>query len=44
MGFPARLEPTVAMLGPSTMDISANDLMRESFQRHPMKPAIGSKL
>ncbi len=32
-------KPIVAMLGPSTMDISANDLMWEFFQKHPMKPA-----
>jgi len=32
-------EPTVAMLGKSTKDISANDLMWEFFQKHPMKPA-----
>jgi polyhydroxybutyrate depolymerase len=32
------LKPTVAMLGPSTLDISANDLMWEFFQKHPMKP------
>ena len=31
-------EPTVAMLGKSTKDISANDLMWEFFQKHPMKP------
>jgi polyhydroxybutyrate depolymerase len=30
-------KPIVAMLGPSTMDISANDLMWEFFQKHPMK-------
>ncbi|MBK7392611.1 MAG: VCBS repeat-containing protein [Chloracidobacterium sp.] len=30
-------EPTVAMLGKSTKDISANDLMWEFFQKHPMK-------
>jgi hypothetical protein len=27
----------VRFLGPSTRDISANDLMREFFQRHPLK-------
>jgi len=32
-------EPIVAMLGKSTKDISANDLMWEFFQKHPMKPA-----
>jgi polyhydroxybutyrate depolymerase len=32
------LKPTVAMLGPSTLDISANDLMWEFFQKHTMKP------
>ena len=30
-------EPIVAMLGKSTKDISANDLMWEFFQKHPMK-------
>lgn len=32
------MKPIVAMLGPSTLDISANDLMWEFFQKHPMKP------
>lgn len=32
------MKPIVALLGPSTMDISANDLMWEFFQKHPMKP------
>lgn len=32
-------EPIVKMLGPSTRDISANDLMWEFFQKHPMKAA-----
>ena len=32
-------KPIVAMLGQSTLDISANDLMWEFFQKHPMKPA-----
>jgi len=36
------LKPIVAMLGPSTMDISANDLMWEFFQKHPKKPNDGS--
>jgi polyhydroxybutyrate depolymerase len=31
-------KPIVAALGPSTMDISANDLMWEFFQKHPLKP------
>jgi polyhydroxybutyrate depolymerase len=31
-------EPIVKMLGPSTMDISANDLMWEFFQKHPRQP------
>ena len=31
------MKPIVALLGPSTMDISANDLMWEFFQKHPMK-------
>jgi polyhydroxybutyrate depolymerase len=35
-------EPTVAMLGKSTKDISANDLMWEFFQKHPMKPAANA--
>jgi polyhydroxybutyrate depolymerase len=30
-------EPIVAMLGKSTKDISANDLMWAFFQEHPMK-------
>lgn len=30
-------KPIAAMLGPSTMDISANDLMWDFFQKHPMK-------
>ncbi len=30
-------ESTVASLGKSTLDISANDLMWEFFQKHPMK-------
>lgn len=29
-------KPIVAMLGPSTLDISANDLMWEFFQKHPL--------
>ena len=33
------MEPPVAMLGKSTKDISANDLMWEFFQKHPMKPS-----
>ncbi len=33
------MKPTVAALGESTMDISANDLMWEFFQKHPMKPS-----
>ncbi|MFZ4763876.1 MAG: dienelactone hydrolase family protein [Roseimicrobium sp.] len=37
------LKPTVAILGPSTMDISANDLMWEFFQEHPMKPVTSTK-
>jgi polyhydroxybutyrate depolymerase len=31
-------DPIVALLGKSTKDISANDLMWEFFQKHPMKP------
>lgn len=30
-------QPTVALLGASTMDISANDLMWEFFQKHPRR-------
>ena len=33
------MEPPVAMLGKSTKDISANDLMWEFFQTHPLKPS-----
>ena len=33
------MEPPLAMLGKSTKDISANDLMWEFFQKHPMKPS-----
>ena len=33
------MEPPVAMLGKSTKDISANDLMWEFFQKHPMRPS-----
>ncbi len=32
------MEPPMAMLGKSTKDISANDLMWGFFQKHPMKP------
>jgi polyhydroxybutyrate depolymerase len=31
------LEPPVGFIGKSTKDISANDLIWEFFQRHPMK-------
>lgn len=31
------MKPLVEMLGPSTLDISANDLMWEFFQKHPLK-------
>jgi polyhydroxybutyrate depolymerase len=34
-------KPTVALLGKSTMDISANDLMWEFFQKHSRQPATG---
>ena len=37
-------EPVVAKLGPSTKDISANDLMWEFFQKHPMNPAVSAKV
>jgi polyhydroxybutyrate depolymerase len=33
------MEPIVQALGPSTLDISANDLMWEFFQKHPLLPA-----
>ena len=36
-------EPIVKMLGPSTMDISANDLMWEFFQKHPRGVSSGAK-
>jgi len=36
-------EPIVAMLGKSTKDISANDLMWEFFQKHPMRPVLTTK-
>lgn len=35
--WPGR-KPTVSLLGESTMDISANDLMWEFFQKHPRRP------
>ena len=35
--WPGR-EPPLEMLGASTTDISANDLMWEFFQRHARKP------
>ena len=37
------MEPTVAWLGKSTKDISANDLMWEFFQSHPLKPSAATK-
>lgn len=37
------MKPVVAQLGESTMDISANDLMWEFFQKHPMKPETSTK-
>jgi polyhydroxybutyrate depolymerase len=37
------MKPIVEMLGPSTMDISANDLMWEFFQKHPLKPVTAAK-
>ena len=37
------MKPIVAQLGESTMDISANDLMWEFFQKHPMKPETSTK-
>lgn len=37
------MKPIVEVLGPSTMDISANDLMWEFFQKHPLKPATAVK-
>ncbi len=36
-------EPIVALLGKSTKDISANDLMWEFFRKHPMKPPLSAK-
>lgn len=36
--WPGR-DPPMEMLGPSTKDISANDLMWEFFQRHTKPPA-----
>jgi polyhydroxybutyrate depolymerase len=32
------------MLGRATKDISANDLMWEFFQKHPMKPAVSPEV
>jgi polyhydroxybutyrate depolymerase len=37
------MEPPVAMLGQSTKDISANDLMWEFFQKHALKPEAFTK-
>jgi len=37
------MDPPLVMLGKSTKDISANDLMWEFFQQHPMKPAAAPK-
>jgi polyhydroxybutyrate depolymerase len=37
------MEPIVKTLGPSTRDISANDLMWEFFQKHPRQQASSSK-
>jgi polyhydroxybutyrate depolymerase len=37
------MKPIVEMLGPSTMNISANDLMWEFFQKHPLKPVTAAK-
>ena len=36
------MDPPVAMLGKSTKDISANDLMWEFFQAHPLKPSAAT--
>jgi len=36
------MDPPLAMLGKSTKDISANDLMWEFFQKHPIKPFAAS--
>jgi len=36
-------EPIVAILGKSTKDISANEMMWEFFQRHTMKPDAATK-
>jgi polyhydroxybutyrate depolymerase len=37
------MDASLAMLGKSTKDISANDLMWEFFQQHPMKSAAAPK-
>lgn len=37
------MTPPLATLGKSTQDISANDLMWEFFQKHPLKPAVNRK-
>ncbi len=37
------MDPPLDMLGKSTKDISANDLMWEFFQKHPLKPSSASK-
>jgi polyhydroxybutyrate depolymerase len=36
-------KPIVSLLGESTMDISANDLMWEFFQKHPRQPTEQAK-
>lgn len=36
-------KPIVSLLGDSTMDISANDLMWEFFQKHPRQPTKQAK-
>ena len=36
-------KPIVSLLGESTMDISANDLMWEFFQKHPRRPTEQAK-
>ena len=37
------MDPPLAMLGKSTKDISANDLMWEFFQKHPLKRSAAPK-
>lgn len=41
--WPGRVPRASRFLGPSTRDISANDLMWEFFQRHPRRSGSGAK-